>query len=209
MQSTQMKRVPLVSLYSLSVFLKFAYQFLALLSNKPKQPRPNGFMSGAFLSSNLTEADEAWSRVNLGHGLVALDRALARNEGLAPSRAWPPDRTKEVYSFAVYHAMHCLVRLKQHVCTLLSLTLSKATVRMYVKEFILNDDPSKQHHISHAYHCINIIRNELMCNADGTLLAAPLAPSHREKLPIGEGETRTCTNWAYLRDWAVGDGLNR
>ena len=41
-----------------------------------------------------------------------------------------------------------------------------------------------------------------MCTADDTLLTMPLSED-RERLPVGFGQTRKCTDWGALRDFAV------
>lgn len=50
----------------------------------------------------------------------------------------------------------------------------------------------------HAYHCIDTLREEIMCNADDT----PVATFKNHKHPFGYQQYRMCREWAPLRDWA-------
>lgn len=68
-----------------------------------------GYSNSVYTSNNETEADEAWDAVNIGHGLVAVEKEWAAAQKLPPSREWKPDRSKLVYSLAVYHPLHCMV----------------------------------------------------------------------------------------------------
>lgn len=55
---------------------------------------------------------------------------------------------------------------------------------------------------NHAFHCINVLREELLCTASDTLLS--ISTKAGEGVPAaGFNQTRQCVDWAPLRDWAV------
>ena len=49
----------------------------------------------------------------------------------------------------------------------------------------------------HATHCLDAVRQYVMCNADDT----PLATALNER-PTGDGQSRMCRSWSKLREWA-------
>ena len=49
----------------------------------------------------------------------------------------------------------------------------------------------------HSTHCIDAVRQSIMCNADDTLLYK------RYNVSDGDGQMRKCRNWGALRDWAA------
>lgn len=48
----------------------------------------------------------------------------------------------------------------------------------------------------HSTHCIDAVRQSIMCNAADTLLYK------RYNVSDGDGQMRKCRNWGALRDWA-------
>lgn len=134
--------------------------------------------------ANHTELDALWHKAVSGFGVVALDKQWALDQGLKPTRAWPLDRSKAVYVFSAYHAVHCVRSLR------------------IIYQDLLAGKPIQDHWRGHGLHCFEIIREEIMCRADDTLYASPLDRTHRKSLRIGVEETRQCTDWEYLRDWS-------
>lgn len=61
------------------------------------------------MSENETEAAQAWSAIEPGHGVVALDPQWAALNGLPATKAHPINSNKAVYIVEAYHAIHCLV----------------------------------------------------------------------------------------------------
>jgi hypothetical protein len=64
-----------------------------------------------FTVSNITEADRAWSNVDIDHGLLALDKKWAKDQGLPDSVDYPWDPTYSTYMMTSVHSIHCLVSL--------------------------------------------------------------------------------------------------
>ena len=79
-----------------------------------------------YMSSNTTEANEAWDAIEPGHGVVAIDRTYAADHNLLPSSDHPSDLDKVIYVIEAYHAMHCLVRASPirplHLCAILPIS---------------------------------------------------------------------------------------
>ncbi|KAI9715635.1 MAG: hypothetical protein M1828_000778 [Chrysothrix sp. TS-e1954] len=152
------------------------------LSRRPTD-RLQGYHHPVYMSHNETEADDAWSRVELGHGVVAVEKQWAIDRGLPPSREWKPNRDMMVYAVAAYHSIHCVPLVRR--------VLKKA----------LRGDKVDEWEIPHAHHCLNIIREEIMCTADDTLLQSRIDDDGKV-VPIGLNQTRQCRDWEAIRDWA-------
>lgn len=85
---------------------------------------------------------------------------------------------------------------------------NQATVRGQVKTFMRDGASAEEHDWMHAFHCLNIIREELMCRADDSLLASARDPrNHSSALRIGHGQYRRCGRWEDIRDWTVSSGF--
>jgi hypothetical protein len=62
-----------------------------------------------YLSHNKSEAEEAWSSILPGHGVVLLDADYVSQKHLPPSVATSNNSNSYLYAIEAYHAMHCLV----------------------------------------------------------------------------------------------------
>ena len=79
-------------------------------------------------------------------------------------------------------------------------------LRRIVKRFIA-DDLVDDRERDHAFHCINVLREELMCTASDALLS--ITPGVGADAPAaGHDQNRKCTNWGPMRDWAVCDNAS-
>ena len=66
----------------------------------------------AYHSKNETEFPEveaAWNSINDEHGVVALDRVWAEQQGLPASMVLPSQPNKAIYYLEAYHQLHCAV----------------------------------------------------------------------------------------------------
>lgn len=61
--------------------------------------------------------------------------------------------------------------------------------------------------VGHANHCLNFLRQILLCNADMTL--EPTTPTvvqqHHINVVTGIGVTHQCRDWAQVREFAEGN----
>lgn len=69
---------------------------------------------------------------------------------------------------------------------------------MYLKK-ASNGHQLALHEQTHALHCLDALREEVMCNADDT--PVPAYRNHSDL--IGAGQARMCRKWEDVRDWAT------
>ena len=62
------------------------------------------------MSYNATEADQAWNKIEAGHGLVSVDKEWAAAQHLPPTFGDPRHADRAVYIIEAYHHIHCVVR---------------------------------------------------------------------------------------------------
>jgi hypothetical protein len=62
-----------------------------------------------YTSPNETEADEAWSAILAGHGIVSIPRSYALQQDLPDSVELNDGSGNRVYAIEAYHAIHCTV----------------------------------------------------------------------------------------------------
>ncbi|OAQ99563.1 hypothetical protein LLEC1_01330 [Akanthomyces lecanii] len=86
----------------------------------------------------------------------------------------------------VHHNLHCLKRLYQH---------------MNVDHYFPNmTDEERQMESQHTIHCMALIKNALMCQADTTLLTMRWLDF--SPIPAANWSTpRTCVDWSRIDDW--------
>ena len=68
------------------------------------------------MSEDETEAELAWSSIEAGHGIVAVDVDWAQAQGLPQTAAYGYGEKpgKVIYGIEAYHAIHCLVNKAYH-----------------------------------------------------------------------------------------------
>ncbi|KAF2243059.1 hypothetical protein BU26DRAFT_437938, partial [Trematosphaeria pertusa] len=96
-----------------------------------------------------------------------------------------PDRS----TFAVFHQLHCLDGLRHAYWTLLDISQSGAKL----------DKSALPHHAtpSHVRHCIDLLRQALMCQPDLTIEV------QNDELGgvTGFGTEHVCADWKQLIEW--------
>ncbi|CEJ94820.1 hypothetical protein VHEMI10329 [[Torrubiella] hemipterigena] len=95
----------------------------------------------------LFHFSESWNGTRKHHGIVAVERPWATRQRLPPSAPAPEQPDLLLYQIDVFHALHCLDQIRI--------------------EFD-QPQPSAGYHVG---HCIEHVKNSLMCNADVTLSA--------------------------------------
>lgn len=85
------------------------------------------------------------------------------------------------------------------------MTTSKKVIRSFVVE--KNDGVPDEDLVwgyGHAMHCLNELRESVMCNADDTPLYTGRlnANVHADEVVNGRGTMRMCRNWDALMEWA-------
>lgn len=129
---------------------------------------------------NETAWNELWDQhSNYDHGVLALDDAYALAMDLPRAQRWPWDANKGIYIINSYHNLHCVKQL-----------------RSSLEEFRSSSPQSSPW--EHVQHCLLVLRDEIMCNADDT----PRYSGYQPSQSTGLGQMRMCRDWSALDEWA-------
>ncbi|KAF2845811.1 hypothetical protein T440DRAFT_258355 [Plenodomus tracheiphilus IPT5] len=123
-------------------------------------------------------SDAAWASLFPKHG------GFFVHPELAPKRS----------AFSVFHQMHCLDELRHGFYVLHDQVqaYSKVTSDRAASKRALQD-----HSLGHIRHCIDLLRQSLMCNAD---LTVELKDEQLGGV-TGFGTVHHCVDWSELLDW--------
>ncbi|KAF2188670.1 hypothetical protein K469DRAFT_565699, partial [Zopfia rhizophila CBS 207.26] len=127
---------------------------------------------------NQSFADEAWDTLETDPVAVALHDDFAKQVGLAGSTRFPWDTERSVYYLKGYHDLHCLKLIRKAI-----------VAYQHGEEFRLSVD--------HIFHCLDGLRQDIMCTADDTPMPAPV--EHK----VGDGQIRRCRDWNKMAAWAT------
>ncbi|CAJ2504614.1 Uu.00g120080.m01.CDS01 [Anthostomella pinea] len=122
---------------------------------------------------------ELWEKFSGDAGVVALSQDYVTGKMLPHALRFPWDEDKGVYLLQGFHNLHCLRTLFRYV--------------MYAEQKL-------PQHIAlvHALHCLDQLRQDVICNADDTPRYAGFqAPG------TGAGQVRLCRDWGSLEKWAL------
>ena len=64
----------------------------------------------------------------------------------------------------------------------------------------MHDKKPQSLHFTHINHCLDALRQEIMCNADDT----PRYSGLDQEMGTGRGQYRMCKDWRKLEEWAKG-----
>ncbi|KAI0190131.1 hypothetical protein EV127DRAFT_511815 [Xylaria flabelliformis] len=123
-------------------------------------------------------ADSLWRGLfPSGNGLVSINESDREAQGL--SETWPDPDTpgNGLYFMAGYHNLHCL-----------------AKIRTSIFQFQAQENQSEPS--AHIWHCIDQIRQTIMCNIDTTLV-----PMRGPKEFI-DGHYHVCKDYRDVFEWA-------
>ncbi|PQE28640.1 Thioesterase domain-containing protein [Rutstroemia sp. NJR-2017a BBW] len=141
-----------------------------------------------FTSKDRKIQNAAWQSPELNPelGLVALPETFASSKDLPTSQLWPWDLSKRIYLINGFHSMHCVHAL-----------------RVTIHQFFDGKVPTLPE--SHVIHCIDVMREEIMCSADDTPRYTGRVNTEVGKkiATSGNGQTRMCKNWSALAKWAT------
>ncbi|EAT89460.1 hypothetical protein SNOG_02729 [Parastagonospora nodorum SN15] len=99
------------------------------------------------------------------------------------------DRDGYLGTIGVYHGLHCMRRIYWH--------LHEDT---YFKN---RTAEARAVEIVHARHCLGVVVNDLMCNADTALYTFGYYPD-RDPIPrLKSGASRQCLKWDPFHQWAT------
>ncbi|KAK4502426.1 hypothetical protein PRZ48_005851 [Zasmidium cellare] len=131
-----------------------------------------------YSSSNRTLSDGLWHNLRPAYGTVALDLEWAEQQRLPETELHPDDPTKGVYILDGYHQIHCLIMVRQAL-------------------FEFADGKTQTYPLAHPTHCLDALRQAVMCRADDTPLYT------FGDLTSGDGQWRQCRDWNALSQWAA------
>ncbi|PSN69515.1 hypothetical protein BS50DRAFT_550406 [Corynespora cassiicola Philippines] len=133
-----------------------------------------------YWNPNLAQetTDAAWSAIDTNPIAVALHNDFVNHVGLGPSTKFPWDTERSVYYIRAFHDLHCLKLIR------------KAIISQHHND-------SQTVNLEHIYHCLDSLRQDIMCIADDTPMPAPVA--HH----VGDGQVRKCRDWNKLVAWAT------
>lgn len=123
----------------------------------------------------------------------------------------------EIYSLSVLHQLHCLVRalskasipnpsrevlpLANKFGLCFTHTCTQGVIRDVIKKYEKHDK-SRFAGRGHEYHCIDYIRQSIMCSGDMTLDYAELHEDGTRRGFSGANSTHQCRDWDAIVHWA-------
>ncbi|KAL5321891.1 hypothetical protein ACEPPN_009854 [Leptodophora sp. 'Broadleaf-Isolate-01'] len=135
------------------------------------------------------EGDKLWNdMMPIGSGFIRVP--YPRRFDMPQSKAIENDPEEgEIYSLSITHQLHCLAVIR-HV------------IMKYEKR-----DKSRFAGDGHEYHCIDYIRQAIICAGDTTLDYAEIVTGsdgvERRLGFTGANSTHQCRDWDAIREWAV------
>ncbi|KAL7909509.1 hypothetical protein GGI35DRAFT_385220 [Trichoderma velutinum] len=134
-----------------------------------------------FLDHNISNAQIFWKGLfPEGDGIIALTDDEVRDMGLVHSARAFHDASKSIYLVAGFHQLHCLTQLRSLI------------IKLHLDPAFSITDPTYYH----TMHCVDVVRQQILCHADGTLIYK----RPQDKYP-GDGGIRTCNNFDALTKW--------
>ncbi|TGO26884.1 hypothetical protein BPAE_0051g00190 [Botrytis paeoniae] len=173
--------------FALGIFLSFSLLFNALWVHQTLQLMSMPILTPAkYTGLNNCRCSLELPDLDSELGLVALTDEYAKSKGLLPAQRWPWDHLKGTCVLNGFHSLHCL---------------------QLVRNLVLGayDNVPLKYSLEHVSHCLNVLREEVMCNADDTPRYTSRLNSEKgkEHPTSGIGQTRMCNDWEKLRSWAV------
>lgn len=131
------------------------------------------------------DGDKLWDALMpLGSGFVRVP--YPRRFDMPASKTIEDDTEEaEIYSLSALHQLHCLGVIRD-------------VIKRYEKH-----ERSRFAGAGHEYHCIDYIRQSIMCHGDTTLDFAELQPDGVRRGFSGANSTHQCRDWDALTAWAV------
>ncbi|KAI9733819.1 MAG: hypothetical protein M1818_007086 [Claussenomyces sp. TS43310] len=137
------------------------------------------------------ETDEAWDQLYNAVGISRIDKmsAMQLPNHTAPI---PGDSDHYIVGLDVFHQIHCLNNLRQLIWP----------ERYQSLEQHVSDPADHEEHINHLDHCVDSLRQSLMCHSDISTLWWEWIPSNQRTLAHAD-TTHTCRNFDKIWQWAV------
>jgi len=136
-------------------------------------------MWGPNSPGNESDQDALWDMTLYDRGNIALSDTEAQELGLPRAQRWPWDKEKGIYLINAYHNLHCVAMLRKAL-------------------YELKGGYELSSPWAHTQHCLMVLREEVMCNADDTPRYTGFQPGTKS----GIGQVRMCKDWGRLEEWA-------
>lgn len=132
-----------------------------------------------FWHPELTDSDmEAeWDAIDTNAMAITLHDDYVKKYDLPVSTPFPWDTERSIYYVKGIHDLHCLKLIRKAIVS-----------KHHGREQPFN--------LNHLYHCLDGLRQDIMCAADDTPMPAPV--EHH----VGDAQMRKCRNWDKLIEWA-------
>ncbi|KAK4444366.1 hypothetical protein QBC34DRAFT_360343 [Podospora aff. communis PSN243] len=137
-----------------------------------------------YIGEPSPEIDEAWEEITAGRYFLITAEEATDAFGSASDLYWNDKVGGYMAGIDMFHALHCLNRLRQ--------------------AFWPDYYPQSTHHNTyiHREHCIDHIRQMLMCHGDMTLIPTEWT-GFLGRNYVNSDVPHTCRNFGKLRDWVV------
>ena len=135
----------------------------------------------------------------VGQGLVSVPHSWSTSHNLPSTMKDRNDDSYDVYFVAAFHQLHCLVSYDSLQTPLAfvknsnSLFLIQSVVRAAIYRF--HEGVKQTVEWPHMIHCIDSLRQSLMCAANDELLYA------NSTRVYGDRQMRVCHDWDALYSW--------
>ena len=130
------------------------------------------------------DTDAYWSSITKGanNGLVSLPSTFARSQNLELS-GLNTTIGESVFQVDAFHQLHCVARIREMIIS-------------YPSLMKLNPNLGEQdRYYRHTLHCVDYLRQTVMCNADLTLV------STGQDLEFDHSPARQCRDWDAIVGW--------
>ncbi|KMQ49091.1 hypothetical protein A7D00_3153 [Trichophyton violaceum] len=153
---------------------------------------PTNIVNNPFAGPPREDMEQAWHKF-LRNDNIRVPIGYLKEKNL--TSVYTKDHSEGIASLSVYHSLHCLKKVK----------------RMMFKEhyYANKDEESMAREIKHADHCVEYIRESLMCQPDLSLVTfrwinnTAQHEDPTEFYPTNfDKDMHYCANWEHLDGWA-------
>ncbi|KAF2236270.1 hypothetical protein EV356DRAFT_78282 [Viridothelium virens] len=141
-------------------------------------------VSDLSLVHSSPDTDSYWSSITKGanNGLVSLPTRFAYSHNLELS-GLNTTAGESVFQVDAFHQLHCLARIREMIISYPSLLKLNPNLG------------EKDRYYQHTLHCVDYLRQTIMCNADLTLV------STGQDLEFDHSPPRQCRDWDAVVGW--------
>ncbi|KAI9661226.1 MAG: hypothetical protein M1821_009553 [Bathelium mastoideum] len=199
--------VMIISFVEIAHVLLYAcwhFVFNPLYSNSTSADPPSAYNITQTFTANVSDlslvrsnpdAEAYWHSITKGanNGLVSIPSTYARAHNLELS-GLNTTAGESVFQIDAFHQLHCVARIREMILS-------------YPSLLKLNPDLGEHdRYYRHTLHCVDYLRQSIMCNADLTMV------STGQDLEFDHSPPRQCRDWDAIVGWIgthkwIPDGL--